>query len=92
MLGVALDREAQHAVAAVVAEVVDVGADEFGDAQPAEQQHRDDRRGACGLRAGVGVGGREVTEPALRKIVESATCNELTGDEAVAAIRRHVQG
>jgi hypothetical protein len=56
VLTVAFDLESQHAVAAVLAELVDVGADQLGDAQPAQQQHGDDRRGTQGLRAGVGVG------------------------------------
>lgn len=42
--------------------------------------------------AALALAGHEVTDPALRAIVESAARHELTGDEAVAAIRRHVQG
>ena len=42
--------------------------------------------------AALALAGQEVTDPALRAIVESAARHELTGDEAVAAIRRHVQG
>lgn len=40
----------------------------------------------------LALAGHEVTDPALRAIVERAARDELTGDEAVAAIRRHVQG
>lgn len=36
--------------------------------------------------------GHEVTDPTLRGIVEAAARHEMTGDEARAAIRRHVQG
>lgn len=42
--------------------------------------------------AALALAGHEVTDPALRAIVEQAARDELTGDEAVAAIRRHVQG
>lgn len=42
--------------------------------------------------AALALAGHEVTDPALRAIVESAVRHELTGDEAVAAICRHVQG
>ncbi len=42
--------------------------------------------------AALALVGHEVNDPALRAIVERAARDELTGDEAVAAIRRHVQG
>lgn len=42
--------------------------------------------------AALALAGHEVTDPALRGIVEAAARHELTGDEARAAIRRHVQG
>lgn len=42
--------------------------------------------------AALALAGHEVTDPALRAIVEQAARHELTGDEARAAIRRHVQG
>lgn len=42
--------------------------------------------------AALALAGHEVTDPALRAILESAAQHELTGDEAVAEIRRHVQG
>ncbi|MDQ1215464.1 hypothetical protein [Microbacterium arborescens] len=42
--------------------------------------------------AALALAGHEVTDPALRTIVERAARHELTGDEARAAIRRHVQG
>mgnify|MGYP000053024816 CR=1 FL=1 len=42
--------------------------------------------------AALAVAGHEVADPVLRAIVEQAARDELTGDEAVAAIRRHVQG
>lgn len=40
----------------------------------------------------LALAGHEVTDAALRGIVEAAARRELTGDEARAAIRRHVQG
>lgn len=42
--------------------------------------------------AALALAGHEVTDPKLRAIVESAALHELTADEAVAAIRYHVQG
>ena len=42
--------------------------------------------------AALALAGHEVIDPALRTIVERAAGHELTGDEARAAIRRHVQG
>jgi len=42
--------------------------------------------------AALALAGHEVTDPSLRTIVERAARHELTGDEARAAIRRHVQG
>lgn len=42
--------------------------------------------------AALAVAGHEVTDSTLRGIVERQARHELTGDEARAAIRRHVQG
>lgn len=42
--------------------------------------------------AALALAGHEVTDPALRAILEQQARHELTGDEARAAIRRHVQG
>lgn len=42
--------------------------------------------------AALALAGHEITDPTLRDIVERAARRELTGDEARAAIRRHVQG
>ncbi|NQX05587.1 hypothetical protein HQQ82_11205 [Rathayibacter sp. VKM Ac-2856] len=42
--------------------------------------------------AALSLAGHEVEDPALRAIIELAARHELSGDEAVAAIRRHVQG
>ncbi|MGL5929314.1 MAG: hypothetical protein ACRCY8_10280 [Dermatophilaceae bacterium] len=42
--------------------------------------------------AALALAGHEITDPVLRDIVEQAARHELTGDEARAAIRRHVQG
>jgi hypothetical protein len=53
----ALGDEPQHPVAAVVAELVDVGADELADPDTCVEQDCHDRRGTQRLRAGVCVGG-----------------------------------
>ncbi|MCJ1674859.1 MULTISPECIES: hypothetical protein [unclassified Rathayibacter] len=42
--------------------------------------------------AALALGGHEVEDPALRAIIGRAARRELTGDEAIAAIRRRVQG
>ena len=42
--------------------------------------------------AALALAGHEVSDPALRAILERATRHEITGDEAVAEIRRHIQG
>lgn len=42
--------------------------------------------------AALALAGHEVTDPALRSILGQQARHELTGDEARAAIRRHVQG
>lgn len=41
--------------------------------------------------AALALGGHEVTDPVLRGLVESAARHELTGDQAIAAMRRYVQ-
>ena len=42
--------------------------------------------------AALALAGHEVTDPALRSLMERVARDELTADEAVAAMRRHVQG
>lgn len=42
--------------------------------------------------AALALAGHEVTDPTLRALMERVASNELTADEAVAAMRRHVQG
>lgn len=42
--------------------------------------------------AALALAGHEVTDPALRAIMAKVARHEMTGDEAVAAIRQHVQG
>ena len=42
--------------------------------------------------AALALAGHEVSDPAVRAILERQARHELTGDEARAAIRRHVQG
>ncbi|MEH0111417.1 hypothetical protein V6N00_17055 [Tersicoccus sp. MR15.9] len=59
-------------------------------AAPPAQTTADDRLAFAD--AALALAGHEVTDPALRAIVERAARHELTGDEARAAIRRHVQG
>src|SRR4051794_1865645 len=49
----------EHSVAVVVAVVADVGAERFGDAQPAEGQQRDECSGARAVR---GRGGEQATQ------------------------------
>ncbi|WP_028707299.1 antitoxin VbhA family protein [Propionicicella superfundia] len=41
--------------------------------------------------AALGLAGHEVTDPALRALMERVASNEMTADEAVAAMRQHVQ-
>ncbi|PFG29746.1 hypothetical protein [Paramicrobacterium agarici] len=42
--------------------------------------------------AALALAGHEVTDPQLREIVERTARNELLPDEAIALIRRHIQG
>ncbi|MFD2340930.1 hypothetical protein FGG90_09590 [Clavibacter tessellarius] len=42
--------------------------------------------------AALALAGHEVTDPVLRTILERAARQEITGDEAIAEIRRHIQG
>ncbi|OUE18086.1 hypothetical protein BFL34_02839 [Clavibacter michiganensis] len=42
--------------------------------------------------AALALGGHEVTDPVLRAILERAARHEITADEAIAEIRRHIQG
>lgn len=41
---------------------------------------------------GLALAGHEVTDPVLRGLMDSVVRNEITGDEAVAAMRLHIQG
>ena len=43
-------------------------------------------------RAALALAGHEVTDLALRNILEQQACDNLTGEQARAAIRKHVQG
>lgn len=43
-------------------------------------------------RAALALAGHEVTDLALRNILEQQACGNLTGEQARAAIRKHVQG
>ena len=43
-------------------------------------------------KAALALAGHEVTDLALRNILEQQTCGNLTGEQARAAIRKHVQG
>lgn len=40
----------------------------------------------------MGAAGHQVTDPAVRSLVERVARNEMTGDQAVEALRHHVQG
>lgn len=42
--------------------------------------------------AALALAGHEVTDPVLRELLEQVTREEISADEAVAAMRRHVQG
>jgi hypothetical protein len=42
--------------------------------------------------AALAVAGHEVTDPAIRALMRQVAEGEISGDEAVAALRRHVQG
>lgn len=42
--------------------------------------------------AALALGGHEVTDPVLRTILERAARHEITSEEAIVEIRRHVQG
>ena len=42
--------------------------------------------------AALAVAGHEVTDPAVRSLMSRVARNEMTGDQAVAALRRHIQG
>jgi hypothetical protein len=42
--------------------------------------------------AALAAAGHEVVDPALRSLVAQAARHEISGDQAIAAIRRHVQG
>ncbi len=42
--------------------------------------------------AALALAGHEVTDPELREILKSAARHELTVKEAIAEMRRHVQG
>lgn len=42
--------------------------------------------------AALALAGHEVTDPVLRALMERVARGEMTGDEAVVAMRRHVQG
>lgn len=60
-----------------------------GQALPPSQVDVEDRLAFAD--AALALAGHEVTDPMLRGIVEAAARHDLTGDEARAAIRRHVQ-
>lgn len=42
--------------------------------------------------AALALAGHEVDDPKLREILDRAARHELTSEEVVAAVRRHVQG
>ena len=42
--------------------------------------------------AALNLAGHQVTDPVLRDLLERAARNEISGDEARDAMRRHIQG
>lgn len=42
--------------------------------------------------AALAVAGHQVTDPAVRDLMGRVARDEMTGDQAVAALRRHIQG
>ena len=75
----------------------DVGADKteapsLRSHPPARLASRKVRKGLLFADAALALAGHEITDPALRGVVEGAARHQLTTDEALAAIRLHVQG
>lgn len=72
------------------------------DAVGADKAETQPRNCSCGNRtpaeklvfakAALALAGHEVTDLALRNILEQQACGNLTGEQARAAIRKHVQG
>ncbi|MBS5244550.1 MAG: hypothetical protein KHY37_03275 [Actinomyces graevenitzii] len=65
-----------------------VGADN-AETQP---QNRTPEEKLAFAKAALALAGHEVTDLALRNILEQQACGNLTGEQARAAIRKHVQG
>ena len=65
-----------------------VGADN-AETQP---QNRTPEDKLAFAKAALALAGHEVTDLALRNILEQQACGNLTGEQARAAIRKHVQG
>ena len=65
-----------------------VGADN-AETQP---QNRTPEEKLAFAKAALALAGHEVTDLALRNILEQQACGNLTGEPARAAIRKHVQG
>lgn len=42
--------------------------------------------------AALALAGHEVTDPTVRSLMDRVARDEMTADEAVAALRRHIQG
>jgi y4mF family transcriptional regulator len=59
---------------------------------PAELASPNVRNGLLFADAALALAGHEITDPTLRGVVEGAARHQLTTDEALAAIRLHVQG
>ena len=70
-----------------------VGADK-AKTQPRNQtcENRSPAEKLAFAKAALALAGHEVTAPALRNILEQQACDNLTGEQARAAIRKHVQG
>lgn len=65
-----------------------VGADN-AETQP---QNRTPEEKLAFAKAALALAGHEVTDLALYNILEQQACGNLTGEQARAAIRKHVQG
>lgn len=70
-----------------------VGADN-AETQPRNQtcENRTPAEKLAFAKAALALAGHEVTDLALRNILEQQACGNLTGEQARAAIRKHVQG
>lgn len=62
------------------------------DEEDITRQEKDWREVAAFGTAGLALGGHEVTNPVLREITDRHARQEITTEEAIAAVRKHTQG